>query len=51
MKMDALNTAIAEVLQQKNKLIEFYLKWLNSVEQNYIITEKEMLVIIHEVKI
>ena len=49
-KTDAFNIIIAGVLQQERKLIAFYSKWLLPAEQNYTITEKEMLAVIQEVK-
>ena len=50
MKTDAFNITIAEVLQQERKSVAFYLRCLLSAEQNYIITEKEMLAVVQEVK-
>ena len=46
MKTNVLNYTIAVVLLQKNGLLVFMFKKMTITEQNYKITEKEMLIIV-----
>lgn len=46
MKTDASDHTTAAVLSQEGKPIAFMSKKMNAAEQNYIITEKEIMAII-----
>lgn len=47
---DTSDHIITEVVMQENQPIEFILHKMNQTEQNYIITEKEILMMIQAVK-
>jgi RNase H-like domain found in reverse transcriptase len=49
METDASNHTTAAVLTQEGEPIAFMSKKMNAVEQNYTITEKEMMAIIQGV--
>ena len=47
---DASKLQIGAVISQKGKLIAFYSRKMNSAQQNYITTEKELLSIVETLK-
>ena len=47
---DASKLQIGTVISQKGKLIAFYSRNMNSAQQNYITTEKELLSIVASLK-